>query len=219
MTNHNGSLTLEQYIPLPQAARRLKISAASLRHMAESGQVKAVSLPGGEIGVSENGVHTAQLDRYIPLADVTKKFNLSVKVLRQLIESGKIRAATLPDGEIVVSETSAQVAIINEQLKSVRREEFRHLRGHPITITEAMEKYDIPGMTVRGWVKRNQVATLESGYGMKLDEADVAYCAKVYNIRKSSGSLSGAPLFDEKGNPNLLKHPELSEYRRRKKTG
>ena len=141
---------LERYFPLPQAAKRIGISQAALRRLVESGQVKAVALPDGEIGVSENGIHAAQLDQFIPLSKAAHRFGIGQNILRQLIESGKIRAATVPDGEIVVSETSAQVAIINEQLKSVRREEFRHLRGHPITIAEAIEKYDIPGMTVRG---------------------------------------------------------------------
>lgn len=107
---------------------------------------------------------------------------------------------------------------INEQLRAIRREDYKRLQGQLITIAEAVERYGIPGMTVRGWVKRNQVAVIDRGHGMKLDEADVAYCATVYSVRKSTGSLSGAPLLDEEGRPNLLKHPELSEYRRRKKT-
>jgi len=213
------ALQLEQYIPLSQAAKRLKISSSSLRHLAESGQVKAVSLPGGEIGVSENGVHAVQLDRFIPLAEAARQFDLGKNVLQQLIESGKIRAATLPDGEIVVNETSAQVAAINEQLKAVRREDFKRLRSRSISTSEAMRRYNVLGRTLRRWARRGLITVLESGYGMLLDEADVAYCAKIYHIRRMSESLSGAPLLDENGKPNLLKHPELSEYRRKKKTG
>jgi hypothetical protein len=218
MANYNGSATLEQYIPLPQAARRLGISVIALRHLAESGQVKAVSLPGGKIGVSENGVHAVQLDRFIPLSKAAHQFGIGQNILRQLIESGKIRAATLQDGEIAVSETSAQVAIINEQLKAVKREDFKRLHNRSISTAEAMRRYNVLDRTLRYWAKRGIVTVLESGYGMLLDEADVAYCAKIYHIRKISGSLSGAPLLDENGKPNLLKHPELSEYRRKKKT-
>jgi hypothetical protein len=168
-------------------------------------------------------VLSQQLDRFIPLPKAARRLKLSEKTLRTLVETGKIRAAVLSTGEIVVNEQSAmQVATyeqINEQLRAIRREDFNHLHGQLITIAEAVEKYDIPGMTVRGWVRRAQVAVIDRGHGMKLDEADVAYCAKVYSVRKTTGSLSGAPLLDDEGRPNLLKHPGLSEYRRRKKTG
>ena len=52
---------------------------------------------------------------------------------------------------------------------------------------------------------------------MKLDEAEVAYCAEIYHERKAAGIRSGAPLLDEDGLPYELKHPELSAYRCRKR--
>ncbi len=166
---------------------------------------------------------TATLERYIPLPQAAKHLKVSAASLQRLIESGKIRAALLSDGVIVVSKQSAEQAAnyeqINEQLRAIRREDFRKLHGQPIPITEATKKYQILDTTIREWVKRGFIAVLESGYGKKIDEGDVAYCAKVYHTRKFGGSLSGAPLFDKDGNPNLLKYPQLSEYRRKKKTG
>lgn len=165
----------------------------------------------------------SQLDRFIPLPKAARRLKISEKTLRSLVESGKIRAAVLATGQIIVSEQSAeQVATyeqINEQLRTIRREDYNRLRGQAITIAESVKKYEVPNRTIYGWIERNQVAVIEHGHGMKLDEADVAYCATVYGIRKTTGSLSGAALLDEDGKPNLLKHPGLSESRRRKKTG
>jgi hypothetical protein len=164
----------------------------------------------------------SQLDRFIPLPKAAHRLKISEKTLRSLVETGKIRAAVLATGQIIVSEQSAeQVATyeqINEQLRAIRREDFNRLRGRAITIAESVKKYDVPNRTLYGWIERNQVAVIEPGHGMKLDEVDVAYCAAVYGVRKTTGSLSGAALLDEAGRPNLLMHPELSENRRKKKS-
>jgi hypothetical protein len=164
-----------------------------------------------------------QLDRFIPLPKAARRLKISEKTLRSLVEAGKIRAAILATGQIIVSEQNAAQVVtyeqINEQLRAIRREDFNRLSGRAITISESVKKYDVPNRTLYGWIERNQVAVIEHGHGMKLDEADVAYCAAVYSIRKTTGSLSGASLLDEGGKPNLLKHPGLSESRRRKKTG
>jgi transposase-like protein len=161
-----------------------------------------------------------KLDRFLPLAQAARRLGLSEGTLRQLVNSGKVRAAVLPSGEIGVSEQSAKRAAsyeqINEQLRAVHRRDFANLRGKSITIADAAEKYDILDRTLREWVKRGLVTVVEDGYGKRLDEAGVAYCAKVYHVRRTGKSLSGAPLLDEDGNPNLLKNPQLSEYRRRK---
>jgi hypothetical protein len=50
---------------------------------------------------------------------------------------------------------------------------------------------------------------------MELDEAEVAYCAEIYHARNG---ISGVPLLDEDGLAYQLKHPELSEYRRKRLT-
>ena len=47
-----------------------------------------------------------------------------------------------------------------------------------------------------------------------LDEADIAYCAAIHTVRKQAGIRTGFPLLDENGRPGLLKHPNLSRYRR-----
>lgn len=169
---------------------------------------------------NHNGSTT--LERFIPLSKAARQMALSQSTLHALIDSGKIRAAVLPSGEIVVSKQSAEnVAAyekINEQLRSIRYEDFRRFKGQAITIAEASEKYDVPGTTLRDWTESKFVKVLEPGYGMKLDEADVAYCAAIHRVRKTGGILR-VPLLDSNGTPYLLKHPALGEYRRKRKTG
>lgn len=166
---------------------------------------------------NHNGSTT--LERFIPLSKAARQLALSQSTLHALIDSGKIRAAVLPSGDVGVSERSVQVAAINERLKAIKKDNFKHLCGHPISIAEAAKKYDVPDMTLRSWTQRGLVSVLESGYGKKLDESSVAYCAAIYMIRKETGSLSGAPLLDDSGEPYELKNLWLAEYRRKRRIG
>jgi hypothetical protein len=162
-----------------------------------------------------------ELDRFLSLAQAARQFGLAEETLRSLIDSRRLKGAVLPNGEIGVSERGAeQTALsekINEQLRAVRQDDFRQLQGVPITISDAAAKYDLLDKTLRDWIKRGNIGVLEVCYRKRLNEADVAFCARVYHIRKLGGSLSGAALLDETGRPNLLKHPNLSEYRRKKR--
>lgn len=97
--------------------------------------------------------------------------------------------------------------------------EYKALRGHEITITEAAEKYDVPRPTVQGWV--SQSGYLEPldhhAYPVTFDEAEIAYLVDIYRQRRKHGSK--APLVDGDGLPYELKRPDVANYRRRKKTG
>jgi hypothetical protein len=74
-----------------------------------------------------------KLERFVPLTQAAKRSGLSEETLRHLAEAGKVRAAVLPGGEIGIGEQSArQVASyeqINERLRSIRREDFKKLKG------------------------------------------------------------------------------------------
>ena len=165
----------------------------------------------------------AALGNLISLPTAARRLGVSEAELRALIEKGKINLGISPSGEIVVSEDTNQVGNINEQLSAIRRGGFEHLRGQRISVSEAASKYSIVRDTILVWVHRHYVQVLEAGQGrgrgsrMHLDEADVAYCAKIHTTRQQAGVYAGTPLLDEQGNPNLLKHPDLSRYRRERK--
>ena len=100
--------------------------------------------------------------------------------------------------------------------ENIIAKEFAHLRGQPITVSAAAENYTLNRDTILDWVKRKYINTLKPGYRMELDEADVAYCAKIYNqkLKEYRGQLRGVTIFDEYGNPYELMHPDLAERRR-----
>lgn len=152
---------------------------------------------------------------YLPLADAAQKYGVSEMVLTQLILAGKIEAIQLPTGELLVAADTNGHKIPTKDETILK--EFAHLRGQWITVSEASTKYHVPGTTIREWINLEYVQTKVDSYPMKLNEAEIAYCAKIHNERKTSGSRSGVPLLNKDGRPYELKHPALSEYRRRKR--
>ena len=104
------------------------------------------------------------LPEFLPLPKAARKLGISEAELQARIESGTITAGKLPDGEIVVSVSNqnrppngggeGKVQDINDRLRAIKREDFEHLRGNPITVTDAAEKYGIPRNTVLEWTKK-----------------------------------------------------------------
>ena len=163
---------------------------------------------------SQVAVPTVHIPTFIPLVEAAQKYNLSEKALTQLIQTGKIEAVQLPTGEVLVAaESNGSPPKTKEQIIA---EEFAHLRGQIITVTEAVQKYNLHPRTISEWVRKGYVVPLKyegRGSRMELDAAEVAYCAKIYS---EQGGKRGVRLFDEYGNPYQLKRPQLAEYRRRK---
>jgi len=158
----------------------------------------------------------SKIPTYLPLPEAARRYDLPENLLTQLIQAGKIDAVRLVSGEVLVPANNDTQKIRSKE--QIIGKKFKDLIDQPITITEASEKYNIPGSTIREWIPLEYVHIINSGgYPMKLDESEIAYCAEVYHERKASGIRSGAPLLDENGLPYELKHPELSEYRRRRR--
>jgi predicted site-specific integrase-resolvase len=147
---------------------------------------------------------SVQIDRVIPLRQAAKKASVSVKVLQSLVESGKLEAVKLPDGEIAVNERDLA------QAKPVERDES--LRGKPISASDAVAKYKVPRSSIADWIRRGYITVIRPGYGMELDESDVKLCADIHHQHKAVGSR--APLFDKKGKPYQLKDAVMAAYRR-----
>ena len=101
---------------------------------------------------------------------------------------------------------------VNRELTALRRQDFASLEGRAITSTVAAARYGVPQNTIYEWMKRGYVRIL----GQKprrvflLNEADVAFTAAVYHVRKRYGTSRGAPLLRREGDewvPNLLERP------------
>ncbi len=114
----------------------------------------------------------------------------------KLADEGKLRAAVMTDGKIGISQQS-----VNELLPKEAQPEYREneeLRGMPISINEAGRKYKINTSTLTRWMQRGLIRQLgKDGRKTLLDEADVAYCARVYLLNSGQGKW----VFDEVGRP------------------
>jgi hypothetical protein len=154
---------------------------------------------------AEVSVTTTTLEHYIPLPQAAKRLGISPASLQGLIEGGIIAAVEL-GGTIAVAE--------NDLDQIITREQFEHFRGQAITIASAVKKYNLGQMTIRGWIERGYIRVLKTGYGMTIDEADVAYCTAVY---KAKGGVPGKRIFDDKGHPYQPKHTEWAEYQRERR--
>ena len=163
--------------------------------------------------------------RFYPLDEASLRTGHSEAELRADAEAGKILAGML-NGElqIAVTEDNRLVRIaqpapepegddINARLRQIRREDFAHLEGQAITVSEAAKKYGVPLPTLYRWMRRGFLTILkQQGRRKFLDEASVAYCAEIYNVRKPFGTR--APLLETDGTPYLLRKPELAQLRR-----
>jgi len=99
---------------------------------------------------------TATLPTFLPLPEAAKKFGMTEAILYERVEAGTIAAGILSSGEIVVSKDNIvpkanNANDINARLRAIHREDFEHLRGETITVTEAAEKYRIHRDTILEW--------------------------------------------------------------------
>ncbi len=144
----------------------------------------------------------AALPTFLPLPEAARKYGLDEARIRALVESGTIKAAMIGE-TIVVQESEVQ-----NSGKPLRKEDLpewkkhAHLKGVEIGFTESAEKYGIRLSSLQRWFKRGIIAEVkrEKGLGgekIYLDEADVAYCAEIYQNRGGRGKW----LFGEGGLP------------------
>jgi hypothetical protein len=110
---------------------------------------------------------------------------------------------------------------------NIKREDFEHLREHPIGVAEAGRKYGLNDTTISKWSRKGYIRVLVKaktrGQKKLLDEADIAYCAAVYKAKYDfyDGQMAGVNIFDDKGNPYKVKYREIAaqmrENRRRQR--
>ncbi|MFZ5884053.1 MAG: hypothetical protein ACOYYI_09765 [Chloroflexota bacterium] len=146
------------------------------------------------------------LPTFIPLPEAARKYGLSQARLRSLVESGKIRAGVI-EGKMVVSEEEVREQTVARKEDLPEYKKHAHLKGVPIWISEAERKYGVANPTISVWVKRGIIKVIGHDKNRKLiDEADMAYCAEIYNQRKGQGKW----LFDKNGLPYKPKTGPLS---------
>ncbi len=156
----------------------------------------------------------SRIPTVLPLPDAASKYGLSEQALTQLIEAGKIEAVQLPSGEILVTAENDRANTKDEIIS----ERFAHLKGKLIRLSDAARKYEISTTNLARWAKSGYIEVLKrESYNTELNEADVAYCAYIYKLKKEAcgGRAAGVNIFDRKGNPYHVKYPDLSAKRRK----
>ncbi|NPV86321.1 MAG: hypothetical protein HPY45_09975 [Anaerolineae bacterium] len=149
------------------------------------------------------------LPTFLPLSEAARKYGLDETRLRQLVETGKIRAGTVT-GEVIVSEEEVRGEAIQE--KGLRKEDLpeyqkhAHLKGKGISLSKAVEKYGLNPSTIFRWYKKGIIAEVGrevdlGGERILYDEADIAYCHEVH--RRAGGQ--GRRVFDKNGLPHQAK--------------
>ena len=103
-------------------------------------------------------IHT---DRLLTIPVAAQKLEFSEKRLRQLVIDGAVKAALLPSGEVGISETEANMAVLNEKLAQVRREQFDDLNDGWLTISEAASECEVPRPTLRTWTIRGYIKVIK----------------------------------------------------------
>ena len=161
---------------------------------------------------------TVQLapDKTYPLPVAAKKWGVSLELLTNWLNSGKIKAV-YKNGEIQVTSP-----LINKTKDEIIEENFAHLKGQKISASEASRKYSkLHGITIYSarfsdWNKAGYVKAKSDGYRLQLDEADAAYCAYAYvqKYKEYNGHMQGVNIFDKDGNPYQLKYAEVAKQMR-----
>ena len=174
------------------------------------------------------------LPRLLPLEEAAQRTGLDIETLREMVAQGKVVAGISPEGGILVAVQDGKVVMLNGQangngegdvfelnrrLAAIKREQFAHLEGKGITVSEAAERYNVGERTIRHWLKLypSFLRVIDKGRPKRLNEADVAFLAAIHHLRKQFGVRSGTPLIDAQGNPKLIRLPHLSQYRRLKR--
>jgi len=177
-------------------------------------------MPSVQVNAKSNNVPT-----FIPLADAVRKFGLPQKVLTEQIQAGEIEAVKLPNGELLVAD-KLNSGYQNKTKEQIIAEKYSHLRGKVISAAAASRKYsEIHGVVILArlfsrWASAGYIKSIGGGgrgLRLKLDEADVAYCADIYSQKVAeygTNRLFGVTIFDENGNPYQLKYPDIAKDRR-----
>ena len=202
------------YLLLEEAAKKYGLPSRVLLEAAVHGLVRAARI-NGHLAVSEDDVRRLSqrqdvdtVPQYIPLAEALRRFRISEEALKEAISSGRIRTATIGE-EVAVAEQDVKELAEGQEVVVVRREDFEHLRGNKLGISEAARKYGLQQRTVSNWVRRGIIRKVgQQGQKVLIDEADIAYAARVYKLK---GGSQGKRIFDTTGKPYIPKRKRPGE--------
>jgi len=110
--------TIPTYIPIKDAAKKYGYTLADLKSLAQSGKIKAVKLPGGDMVVSENSVKEKLKKEDLPeykkykglaknpiwLSEAERKYAVSTPTLSRWVKAGYISRIGLDGNRVLLNE-------------------------------------------------------------------------------------------------------------------
>ncbi len=159
---------------------------------------------------------------YLSLEKAARKYGVKKKVLTQLIEAGMIQTHETSTGELlVVADKNGNDQDLQTKEKIIATK-FTHLQGQPISAYGAQKEYGVHHSNFINWARAGYIKIIREGKrALRMDSADVAYCAYIYKKKKEEygGRIAGVRIFDDEGNPYQVKYPDLSAKRRNQIAG
>ncbi|MGB9724344.1 MAG: hypothetical protein ACP5OO_13020 [Chloroflexia bacterium] len=127
--------------------------------------------------------------RWMTIAEAAERFGVEAAVLEKLAKDGVIGSKLSPEGALLVLEDEAR-----EVGRRLDRRQWEHLRGRPITASDAERHYGLSKNYYARWAREGHIRKLgEDGWRIWLDEADVAYATTLAEV--SGGLRQGRALF------------------------
>lgn len=127
--------------------------------------------------------------KWLPLPSAAERFHVDGAVLEKLAKDGVIGSKVSPEGEVLVLESEAR-----NVARRLDRRQWEHLRGRPITASDAERHYGLSKNYYARWGREGYIHKLgEDGWRVWLDEADVAYATALAEV--SGGLKQGRALF------------------------
>lgn len=120
---------------------------------------------------------------FVSISEAASRTGATPAQIQHLADAGKIRAARVSSGILVAMEDLKRV---------VDREDFSHLDGVAIHISEAARKYKLQQGSISGWRRAGHIRTIGRDKNrILIDEGDVAYIRAVID---AVGLRPGQPL-------------------------
>jgi len=125
---------------------------------------------------------TTQPETYIPLEDAARKYGVPVEALTQLVRDGIIKLAhTREEGSVITVSTVDNETAARMILEEIRLEQYKHLRGRKIRVTEAAERYGVNQANLSRWADSGYIHIVKRQRRLLLlDEADVKLAADIF---------------------------------------
>lgn len=127
--------------------------------------------------------------KWVTIEKAARQFGIEGVVLEKLAKDEVIGSKRSPEGKVLVLDTEAK-----RVAKSLDRKQWEHLRGRPITASDAERHYGLSRNYYARWGREGYIRKLgEDGWRVWLDEADVAYATMLAEV--SGGLRQGRALF------------------------